>query len=473
MISKNEILERFTLFTGKTGGIDSWLSADTNDLVFGRLGQVDTQPLSKAQFNQLLLLAHEAGMSDDFFSYYWLETPENHPYNVSSLPKFNKEWIGSRAVQSLDHLYWGLYRLYIDALLFFGNIRTAYRTLRIYDAESLHRFFSNRRFDTVLMKQRGSWLTLKDIAKDNRYLIAEMACKSYDSTAGGTAELKRVLQEAYADHQRRRGDRVTAKELLSGEYVNKNYADRAQQFLFSADDMLDSTIDSKKDLDDKFDQIAKAFANARQAALINTQLYLSMVEDLDVYVATSMRTRQDFRSMADACEKMFSDEKLQGMNLRYFDPTLSAADGHEDKGLIECLMVKCAKVLVYYAGDKETYGKDAEAAMALSQGKPVIFYCDKEDQRRKYKDIHPLTRLIDFETGVAVGVMVATSLEQVSELLHRIFENKMEYSLEHPKPGYYRLHEKLTNCVVRLQTNDTLLRETFWNYYHNRPKRGN
>ena len=60
------------------------------------------------------------------------------------------------------------------------------------------------------------------------------------------------------------------------------------------------------------------------------------------YVATSMRNRHDFRNMADTCERIFSDPRLKEMNLRYFDPTLSAAGGHEDKGLIECLMVKCA-----------------------------------------------------------------------------------------------------------------------------------
>ncbi len=110
------------------------------------------------------------------------------------------------------------------------------------------------------------------------------------------------------------------------------------------------------------------------------------------------------------------------MNLRYFDPTLSAAAGHEDKGLIECLMVKCANVLVYSAGEKESYGKDAEAAMALSLGKPVIFYCDQQQRSRFYRDVHPLSRLIEFETGIAVGVMVTDKLEEVSALLHRIFE---------------------------------------------------
>ena len=63
--------------------------------------------------------------------------------------------------------------------------------------------------------------------------------------------------------------------------------------------------------------------------------------------------------------------------------------------------------------------------------------------------------------------MVTDSIEEVSELLYRIFENKMKYVLEQPKPGYLRLIETLTKSVVRLQTNDEMLRETFWNYYHN------
>lgn len=213
---------------------------------------------------------------------------------------------------------------------------------------------------------------------------------------------------------------------------------------------------------------AKFQVKAREAALKNTRFYLSMVGDLDVYVATSMRNRQDFRDMANACERIFSDQRLKDLQLRYFDPTLSAAAGHEDKGLIECLMVKCTKVLVYCAGERESYGKDAEAAMALSLGKPVIFYCDSERRHRFYRDVHPLSRLIEFDTGVAVGAMVTDDLAEVSELLYRIFENRMEYELEQPKPDYLRLKERLTGSVVRLQTNDIMLSETFWNYYHSR-----
>lgn len=82
--------------------------------------------------------------------------------------------------------------------------------------------------------------------------------------------------------------------------------------------------------------------------------------------------------------------------------------------------------------------------------------------------MRPLSRLIEFETGNAVGAVVTDQLADVSELLRRIFQNEMEYELEHPKKGYLRLREKLTDSVVRLQTNDRMLAETFWNHYHNR-----
>ena len=193
------------------------------------------------------------------------------------------------------------------------------------------------------------------------------------------------------------------------------------------------------------------------------------MNELDIYVATSMRTREDFREMARFCGDLFNDSRLMDLNLRFFDPTLSAASGPEDKGLIECLMVKCAKALVYVAGSKESYGKDVEAAMALSLGKPVIFYCGGEAKERAniYRDVHPLSRLIQFETGVAVGAMVTTDLNELATLLSRIFRNNMQYVLEeHPTmPGYLILREQLTDSVVRLQTSDRMLSQTFWNHY--------
>ncbi len=134
-------------------------------------------------------------------------------------------------------------------------------------------------------------------------------------------------------------------------------------------------------------------------------------------------------------------------------------------------MVKCAKILIYMAGRSESYGKDAEAAMALSLGKPVIFLCDPDLRTSFYRDVHPLSRLIDFRTGVAVGAIVTDKLEEVVSLIDRTFANTMHYRLEQKRENYFVLKEQLTNSVVRIQTDDRLLTETFWNYYHSNPAR--
>jgi hypothetical protein len=469
-MTKEDILKEFSLFSLQTGGIGSWINEKTDPVILDRLAKIDREPLSQVQLTQLLVLGHEAPVSDVFFRYYWLSVPDRHPYQVEKLPGFDTKYADAKAITSLNHLTWGLHRLYVDGLLWFGNVRTAYRKFRSMAKGELEAYFIAKRFDTEKIKDRGPALPLATISKDDRYLISEMACKSYGDQSESRGDLKQALLKSFEAHVAKGGGAITIRKLLDGDFVKKEYEARQQEFIFSADDVLDEIVASESDLAGKYGRIAKQFVGARSAALANTRYYLSMVNDLDVYVATSMRGRQDFRSMAATCEAIFFDQKLKDLQLRYFDPTLSAASGHEDKGLIECLMVKCAKVLVYCAGEKESYGKDAEAAMALSLGKPVIFYCDQKQKSRFYKEVHPLSRLIDFSTGVAVGAIVTDSTSEVAELLHRIFENKMEYEMEQPKPGHLRLKERLTKSVVRLHTSDQLLAETFWNHYHNRPE---
>jgi hypothetical protein len=466
MKTKQEILDRMALYRVTGGGIGSWLTSETSDHVFRRLGTIDEEPLSAVQLNQLLVLAHEAPVSDGFFQYYWLDTPPSHPYDIATIPGFRRYAVTERAIASLDHLAWGLHRLYIDGLLYYGNVRTAFRALRDLSYADLVEFFVAKRIDTDAIKRRGPPLPLKAIARDRRYLISEVACKSYGEEPQATSALRTALLNAYTAHAQGGGTATTVADLLTHHLPSEPKSVR-DNLLFSASEILGERVASEKDVDGHYQAVARAFTEARRDALENTKYYLSMLTDLDVYVATSMRTREHFIKMASICDAIFSDNGLKAMSLRYFDPTLSAASGHEDKGLIECLMVKCAKALVYCAGEKESYGKDAEAAMALSLGRPVIFYC--EERAQFYRDVHPLTRLIQFQTGIAVGAMIVEKLEHVAELLARIFENRMIYRLERSKAGSLLLKEELTESVVRLQTSDELLTETFWNHYHREP----
>jgi len=466
-LSKKDLAREYECFRFGTSGLGRVVHDNMEDEVFHHLSRLEQTPLTKVQLNQLLVLSNAGSMSDGFFKYYWVEQPE-HPYDVTCLPYYadSMKQSSEQSVQSHDHLRWGLYRLYVDGLLYFGNVAAAFRALRSKTLEELTTFYKQKRFDTSAISQRGPALPLEEIAKDDRYLISEMACKTYGEIPEDSIAARVLLLDGLKRHH---GKTITFRQLLEGVADESN----RDQLLLSYDEVLDVTLSGEEELNRQFDQQFERFQKARAKATKNTALYLSMVNDLDVYVATSMRKRQNFRDMATACEKIFGDPRLRDFHLRYFDPTMSAAKGHEDKGLIECLMVKCAKVLIYTEGEKESYGKDAEAAMALSLGKPVIFYCDKGVKTSFYRNVHPLSRLIDFRSGVAVGAIVSDSIEEVTEIVRRIFSNKMEYEFRHheSRQGYLKLHEKLTNSVVRLQTNDELLTTTFWNNYHNRQQR--
>ncbi len=468
-MSKESVLDQFSLFSLGGEGIGGWLTQETDDKVFKRLDSINEDPLSKSQINQLLVFGHQAPVSDDFFTYYWLDVPSAHPYPVDQIIGFKDYYCqGTDKISSLEHLWWGMYRLFVDALLYFGNVRTAYRTLRTLSRSKLDSFFEARRFDTHAIKRRGEMLPLEDINRDDRHLVSEVVCKSFGEQPESESEIRQALREAYDKHRTVSSSPITFRSLLTDELPN-GLSELQPGLELAMGDVFDDSISSEEDFEAKFGDATEKYIKAREAAVNNTYYYLSMASDLDVYVATSMRRRQDFRDMAVFCDEVFRNARLDELNLRYFDPTLSAAYGHEDKGLIECLMVKCAKVLVYCAGQGDSYGKDAEAAMALSLGKPVIFYCDEEARQRFYRDVHPLSRLIEFDTGVAVGAIVTADRNQVVELLSRLFENRMQYRLElHPsRREYLRLKEELTGSVVRLQTDSRLLTETFWNHYRN------
>jgi len=473
-MTKEALSKEYSLFTfGRNSGLGQLLSPSMHDEVYYHISKLNEVPITKVQLNQLLVISQAGGVSDGFFQYYWKEAADSHPYDVKKVQFFDETWITGKdqTIVSHDHLRWGLYRIFIDGLLYFGNVIAGFKSLRSLPRTGIADFFSSKRFDTAAFAARGPCLPLKTIPKDDRYLISEMACKTFGEVPEDAEQARQMLHDALKRYRETKGGPVQFKQLLE-ELVGRG--ENNDQLMLSFDDVLAEDVKDADHLTKTFNGELAKFLTARESAVKNTALYLSMVNDLDVYVATSMRNRQNFRDMATACEKIFGDPKLTHLHLRYFDPTMSAAKGHEDKGLIECLMVQCAKVLVYCEGEKESYGKDAEAAMALSLGKPVIFYCDRGKKTMFYRDVHPLARLIDFRSGVAVGAIVSDDVMQVAELLKRTFENTMEYRIEHheKRVGYLKLVEKLTESVVRLQTDDDLLASTFWNNYHNRQHEG-
>jgi len=114
-------------------------------------------------------------------------------------------------------------------------------------------------------------------------------------------------------------------------------------------------------------------ARVQEIGRQNQNAYL-VSDHLDIYVATSMRERHQFVSVAQFCQALFSHKRLSALKLRFFDPTLAYAPDRMDKGLSEALMLKRARVTIYLAQETETLGKDSELASTLAQGKVVIAF---------------------------------------------------------------------------------------------------
>ena len=263
-MAKAEILRQFAIFSMPTGGIGGWLTANTDDVVFDRLGRIADESLPAVQLNQLLVLGQEAPVEDGFFRYYWLEASKGHPYD---LPPHKPEWLNSNGkIVSLDHLQWGLRRLYVDGLLYFGNVRTAFRKLRDLPITDIENFFALKRFDTEAIMRRGPALPLRFIPKDDRYLISEMACKTYGDEPGDVGGLRSALVAAFKSYVAAGHTSPTIRQLLEDDLSGAALA-RQPEFIFSVDEVLDETVESESDLDEHFGAIAAKFSVAREAAL--------------------------------------------------------------------------------------------------------------------------------------------------------------------------------------------------------------
>jgi hypothetical protein len=132
---------RLSLFTGDTGGIDSWLTGDNATRIHERLAQLPNEPLSLALLNQLLALSQQPAVPRAFFDYYWCSAPV-HPYRVEDIPDFDISFTRFDRISSIEQLRWGLYRIYVDSLLYFGTIRHGFHVLREMNQDELHEFFT-------------------------------------------------------------------------------------------------------------------------------------------------------------------------------------------------------------------------------------------------------------------------------------------------------------------------------------------
>ena len=106
-----------------------------------------------------------------------------------------------------------------------------------------------------------------------------------------------------------------------------------------------------------------------------------------------MRRRHEYLEVAAFTAEVFSQERICGLKLRWFDPTQAYCSDRIDKGLAEALMLKRAKCTLYLAQESDTLGKDSELASTLAQGKPVIAYVPSPTEKEIVDSVPRLAAL--------------------------------------------------------------------------------
>jgi hypothetical protein len=226
------------------------------------------------------------------------------------------------------------------------------------------------------------------------------------------------------------------------------------------------------DLSNVSNDVTANAENIKKIGKDNAMEYL-VIDALDVYIATSMRQLEEYRSFKKLIEEIFKHPDLTKLNLRYFDPTLIYFENRIEQGLCEALMLKRAKLTFYVAGEKDTFGKDSECAATLVQGKPVVVYVEETDDERKkeldrraelFKYIHPLGLQVCNQTGVANGVVVVRTPQDCRYVIRGLLLHDLKVNLD--KEGEcFVLKEEKTRSILRVAVSNPRLTNSFKNFY--------
>jgi len=295
---------------------------------------------------------------------------------------------GEKAV-TFEELKQGVVTFKGFALLRYGNVRFAYRSLYKLRKEELAAQLGRWHTDTgLLRKQYGSRRSApalpKEIPADLTWMLGYIAKGGTDRDLATYAAMAYLVNPAEESA-------MLAKFNFNEE--QKLLYDQRKPFLESNPSWKEQFNDLAK-IEDAIKSLGASISKIRQHGWLNTSHYLAS-DCMDVYVATSMRERWEFEDVHNVVRKVFADPKVAKLKLRYFDPTQSFLDNRVDKGLVEALMLKRSECTVYLVQETDTFGKDSELATTLAQGKPVIAYVPRIDVERisKTADSRPLSFL--------------------------------------------------------------------------------
>jgi hypothetical protein len=271
-------------------------------------------------------------------------------------------------------------------MLEYGSFRFGYKQMRVGNAitEKWKKYFptvdeAKNRAREIRDSPAPVGLTL--ISASQLFALGYLASEQAEKINSARNELSAVLQNALDQNAKNFRELQTIAhklgiEELPGLIARAGIPDTEglvfrELPLFSQQRSYAETLTALKASCVTVDDVA--IERAQQDGLQNARTYMAM-HDLDIYVATSMREPLHFTTTGSFVQRLFHSGDLAELRLRYFDPTQAFLPDRIQKGLMECLMIKRARLTVYNAQESDTFGKDSEAGVTLAQAKPVVVF---------------------------------------------------------------------------------------------------
>jgi len=415
--------------------------------------------IDRERFNIILSTWREPPANDSFFSYYF-----------------------GKRIETVKGLIEGLRHFITDALWHFGDIRRAYAVFR--ETDDIASYIKKHQFDVAKFEARMPWGLIQLIPPEDRGFLGYVSGQRPFQQKEILTITEKILKELDERREEYEGLASAAikKQLLErvseGDLRKVNDVRDFEPFesldLFSLNE-LNQNREAVERLSAEVEQTIVKVRRLKKIGETNQVHYLRNIEMIDVYVATSMRDQREYVDMAEFVDQVFGSADIAPLHLRYFDPTLCYCDSRIDKGIIECLLVRTAKVTIYCAQEGDTFGKDSELAATLCQGKPAIVYVPRDltdpergakldGRARVFQEFHPLGMQVGLQDGVARGVIVVRTPEQCSRILKEILCNSLEVDIRFEQHGIV-LRERETKSVLRVMTGWAELAHSFWSNF--------
>lgn len=461
---KNRIKTLLTQLVGSEPPIPNPQNLDSCQNIFNSNG------IGYSQFNELMLLFGLDRISIDFFQYIANKKLHNIPNDPPLI------------IESIDDLEEGINKFRVFAIFRFGNIRYAFKTLsKIGEEESFNNWLETLKpkGKEYYQNRHSQILSIKKIPYEDTYYNGEFVGRQIEQDLTNNPNDMDLLQK------KAKMDEVRKKGIF-------NYQ------CYLASDHLDVYI-------------ATSMRQRHEYIFVN-----KIIDEIFSDSQINLLGLRKFNPTLAFCKNRIDKGLLEGLMLKRAKCTIYLAQETDtfgkDSELASTLAQGKPVIAFVPEGSKSEVdtlidnlkkihkNKKTEFEIILDQlmiFKPDLPWKDRnfrlildnpiKENLKKLKDIlykevknhyddrfnklcnHPLGIQVNIETGVANGVFVVRSVKKCAKLLYALLTGEgLVFNIKtkaEKKGDYLLLTEQISNSIFRVVTNDTMLTNTFWNYY--------